>query len=239
MLKAVFFDAAGTIFHTREAAGLSYAKIARRYGVEADERAVLAAFRRAFHGAPGLAFGPGHDADELRRLERGWWRERVVETFAGLGRFADFDAYFEELFAFFADPANWSADRGAAHLLESLRARGLLLGVISNFDHRIYRILDALGLGRYFDSVTISSEAGFAKPSPEIFRAALERHSLAPAAALHVGDSETHDVSGACAAGFGGVVLVDPEGAGALVPAERCVRVRSLDEVAAAIARFP
>jgi putative hydrolase of the HAD superfamily len=244
MLRVVFFDAAGTLFHTREPAGLSYAKIARRFGVQADERLVIDSFRRAFAAAPGLAFGPGHEAPRLRQLEREWWHRLVRSTFAGLGVFADFDAYFDALFAFFADPANWTCDRDAPVLLAALRESGLGLGVISNFDYRIYAILDALGLRRYFDSITISSEAGYAKPAPEIFRLALQRHSLTAGDALHVGDSEALDVLGAHAAGIA-AVLVDPDAAKPGEPENsssssqgRYARVRSLGEVAAALGRL-
>jgi len=65
-----------------------------------------------------------------------------------------------------------------------------------------------LDLRRYFDSVTISSEAGYAKPSPEVFAVAIARHGLKPAEALHVGDSEHHDHDGATAAGIA-VALID------------------------------
>lgn len=237
MLTAVFFDATGTILHLREPAGLSYAKIARRFGLEADERAVIAAFRRAFHDAPGLAFGPGHRAAELRRLEREWWRALVIQTFAGMGQFTDFDACFDELFALFADPASWVADPDGPRLLQSLKSRGLVLGVISNFDYRLYRVMEALGLARYFDSVTISSETGWAKPAPEIFRAALARHGLSPAEAIHVGDSETHDLRGACAAGLG-AVLIDPQNAQPFTVSGRCARVHSLGDAALAVERI-
>ena len=165
MLRAIFFDVAGTLIVTRERIGLSYARLAQRYGLEAGDKAVGAAFRRAFNMAPGLAFGPGHDACELRRLERAWWRRVVTETFAEFGEFRDFDGYFAALFDFLGDPANWKADPEAAPLQARLKERGHTLGVISNFDYRVYEILDGLGLGSYFDSVTISSEAGWAKPA--------------------------------------------------------------------------
>ncbi len=243
MLRMIFFDGAGTLFHTREPAGSSYAKIARHFGVQADERLVSDSFRRAFAAASGLAFGPGHEAMRLRQLEREWWHRLVRATFAGIGEFADFEAYFDALFAFFADPANWTCDPDASVLLTALRESGLELGVISNFDYRIYAILKALGLTRYFDSITISSEAGYAKPAPEIFRIALQRHSLPAAEALHVGDSEALDAAGARAAGVG-AVLIDPQvsalGEKRKPPLSqgRCVRVRSLGEVAAALGQL-
>src|ERR1700690_2355937 len=104
MLKAVFFDAAGTLFDAREPVGHTYARIAREHGVASDDAAVTAGFRRAFASTPGLAFGPGRDADEIRRLEREWWYGLVRRSFEGLGTFDNFDAFFEELFGYFGDP---------------------------------------------------------------------------------------------------------------------------------------
>ena len=121
MLKAIFFDAAGTLFETREPVGLSYARIAHRYGVEATAAEVNAAFRRAFRDAGALAFGRGHSPEELRELEREWWRGLVADTFAGMGAFSDFDAYFSELFAYFASPSNWRTEPDAAPTLASLK----------------------------------------------------------------------------------------------------------------------
>jgi putative hydrolase of the HAD superfamily len=206
-IKAVFFDAAGTLFETREPVGESYARIARAYGVDASADAIGAAFRRAFREALPLAFGVSRKPDELRHLERDWWRGLVAITFAGLGEFTDFEAFFTSLFEFFADPAHWVADPEALPTLSLLRERGLTLGVISNFDYRLYRILDGLGLSRWFDSITISSEAGYAKPSAKLFEAALAQHRLAPDAAVHVGDSDHFDLSGASAAGMGAVLI--------------------------------
>jgi putative hydrolase of the HAD superfamily len=210
MLKVVFFDAASTLFEARAPIGASYARIARKYGVEASGDAVSGGFRRVFHNAPGLAFGPGRAAGELRELEYRWWRDIVARTFAGLGAFTDFDAYFAELFTFFGNPANWEVDPIAPVTLQALRDRGLKLGIISNFDYRLYGILDGLGLAGYFDSITISSEAGFAKPAPEAFLIAMAKHSVAPGEAMHVGDSARMDVDGALAVGIAGV-LIDPQ----------------------------
>jgi len=235
--KAVFFDAAGTLFETREPVGESYARIARQYGVHAAAEEINAAFRRTFRKAEALAFGPGRDAQELRSLERRWWRDLVAQTFAGLGQFTDFEAYFENLFSFFAEPSNWIADRDAVPTLEALRRSGLVLGVISNFDYRLYRILDGLGLSRWFDSITISCEAGFAKPSARLFEAALECHGLLPPDAVHVGDSESLDLAGASAAGLA-AVLIDRKLPERLVIAERTARVSSLAVVVEAARLF-
>lgn len=238
MLRGVLFDAAGTLMETREPVGASYARIARKYGVDSSAGAVSAAFRRVFHKAPGLAFGPGHPPEKLRTMERQWWRDLVADTFEGLGRFSDFDAYFSELFEFFGDPANWVIDLQAPAALQELRAQGLILGVLSNFDHRLYRILEGLGLARYFDSVTISSEAGYAKPAPGAFQAALARHGLSPAETLHVGDSEHHDLAGAEALGIAVVLIVRNAPAG-LSLSGRTARAATLATIPEAAKKLP
>ena len=240
MLKVIFFDAAGTLFEPRDPVGGTYARIARGYGVDAGADQVNHAFRRVFGGAPGLAFGPGHSAAELRLLERRWWRELVAASFAGLGTFSSFDDYFDELFAFFADPANWRLDPLAGATLAKLRDAGFALGMVSNFDYRLYRLLEGLELTRYFASITISSEAGYAKPAPEIFRIALGKHGVEAAEAMHVGDAEHLDIAGALGAGIQ-AVLLDPAAAERLRIEGRSARVSSLAAVvdAARRSRFP
>ena len=200
-------------------------------------KAVGAAFRRAFNAAPGLAFGPGHGAPELRRLEREWWRRVVAETFAEFAPLRDFEGYFAALFDFLADPANWKVDPEAGSLLAGLKERGPTLGVISNFDYRVYRILDGLGLGDYFDSITISSEAGWAKPALEVFHAALGRHAVAPAAALHIGDSHQMDLAGAQAAGIA-AILIDRRAPERCSISGRSARVSSLSAVIEVVNRI-
>lgn len=227
MLKAVFFDAAGTLFEAREPVGRTYARIAREHGLDASEAAVVQGFRRAFAAAPVIAFGRGHHAGELRALERGWWRAVVADSFAGLGAFPDFDECFEALFKYFADPAHWEADPAAAVTLAGLKQAGFELGVISNFDFRLYRLLEGLGLGAYFDSITISSEAGYAKPQREIFDAALARHRISATDAMHVGDSIPHDFEPARELGFF-AVLIDPALSVPELSQARAARINSL-----------
>lgn len=230
MLKAVFFDAAGTLLEAREPVGQTYARIAKKHGVDADVAVISAAFRRAFASAPGLAFGPGRPVGELERLEREWWRRLVGKSFEGLGCFDSFDRFYDELFGYFAEPAHWVPVAEAHSVLHGLQESGLDLGVISNFDSRLHRILDGLGLSRYFKSVTISTEAGFAKPAREIFAAALATIGVGASEAVHVGDSEHMDLNGARAAGLG-AILIDPGLDGAEAINGRTARVSSLASV--------
>jgi putative hydrolase of the HAD superfamily len=211
MLKAVFFDAAGTLFDAREPVGHTYARIARQHGLAATDADVSAGFRRAFAGTPGLAFGgPGRRADEIRRLEREWWHGLVRRSFEGLGEFDSFDAFFAELFAYFGDPANWVPLPEAHSVLQRLKDTNLKLGIISNFDYRLYRILDGLEMRPFFDSMS-----ALGVTSDE---------------AIHVGDSEHMDVRGAQDAGLR-AILIDTGRNGAAIADGTVARVSSLAEV--------
>jgi len=205
-LKAIFFDAAGTLIKTTRPVGESYALLAKKHGMEVLPEEIRERFRVCFSSAPPLAF-PGAEGREIKGLERQWWKDLVRKIFEPYGQFADFDNYFSELFHYFSKPDSWSLYPDTVETLAALRERGFILLVISNFDSRLLPILNGLGIVSQFESVVISSQVGFAKPAPEIFQAALGLYRLKPEEALHVGDSPDKDAAGASAAGLTGVLL--------------------------------
>ena len=100
----------------------------------------------------------------------------------------------------------------AAPALAALRAGGVRLVVVSNWDVSLHAVLRDTGLAPYLDGVLTSAQEGLAKPAPELFARALARAGdVAPHAALHVGDSVETDVAGARAAGIA-AVLIDRDG---------------------------
>ena len=204
--KAVFLDAAGTLFESTRPVAVTYAEMAQRYGKSVYSEEVSRRFRDCFASAPPMAF-PGSDGQRLEALERAWWHDVVRRIFEPAGPFLRFEDYFDELFAYFARPDSWVLYDDARATLDALKKRGLILTMISNFDSRVLKIIHGLGIADYFDSVFISSSAGFAKPAAGIFRLALERHDIAPDEALHVGDSPETDIEGALRAGVRPVLL--------------------------------
>lgn len=205
-IQAVFFDAAGTLFKPARRVGESYAVIAANHGVKVSAAEINERFRICFDAAPRLAF-PGAHADDLGALERGWWKTLVAEIFRPWDGFVDFDAYFDDLFIYFADPAAWRLYPEVLDTLAALKKRRVIVDVISNFDSRLIGILDGLGAASWFDEIFISSRVGYAKPDRRIFAAALRKHGLNAASALHVGDSEVNDLVGAKEAGLRGVLI--------------------------------
>jgi putative hydrolase of the HAD superfamily len=90
---------------------------------------------------------------------------------------------------------------GVGPAIAAMRARGLKLAVVSNWDCSLPERLEELGLRKHFDAVVTSAEAGVPKPDPRVFRLALERLGAPASRALHVGD-EAADEHGAIAAGM-------------------------------------
>ena len=97
-------------------------------------------------------------------------------------------------------------------VLRALRASGITLVVVSNWDVSLHERLAETGLAALVDGAVASAEVGVAKPHPAIFAHALSIAGVPPEAAWHVGDSVVADVGGALAANLV-PVLVARDGA--------------------------
>jgi putative hydrolase of the HAD superfamily len=204
LLRAVLFDAAGTLIRLREPVGETYTRFAREHGVVIPASQLDDAFARVLRGMPTMVY-PGANAEEIRSRERGWWRELVRRTLRaadGSARLRDFESYFDALFALYAGPDAWAAAPGAAETLGALAERGLRLAIVSNFDHRLPALLEALGLDRHLAQIVLPGRAGAAKPDARIFAVALAALDVTAAEAVYVGDDPVDDHDGARAAGL-------------------------------------
>ena len=112
------------------------------------------------------------------------------------------------LHAAFSEPSTWAVFPEVRATLASLRAKGLRLAVISNWDSRLRPLLGKLGLAEEFEEIVVSSEVGAEKPAPAIFEAALGLMGASPGEALHVGDDLVSDYEGAAAMGMEAALLV-------------------------------
>jgi putative hydrolase of the HAD superfamily len=91
----------------------------------------------------------------------------------------------------------WAVFPDVIEVLRELRARGLVLGVVSNAASDLPAFLAGLGLASFFDVILASAAEGRKKPDRRLFQRALDRAGVAPTAALHVGDLAFEDVLGA------------------------------------------
>lgn len=200
-LRAVLFDWGDTLMH-----------------FQYDEE-LFAEAQRAGLKALGRDDLPEHEAiwpHFLEHYEPLFWAPGTIEEieYPGLVRslLGDFDIEVtdEELNRFLeAEHTTWAPARqlgGTTHaLLESLRERGLKVGLVSNaFDPGwlLHRTLEQSGVAERLDFAVFSSEVGKRKPHPAIFERALEALDVRPEETLFVGDRLYEDVRGAAELGM-------------------------------------
>lgn len=175
---------------------------------------------RAGHVAGLEAIGRPADAAITERFREAYlpkfFEEGVIEEVEypsevrALLREFDIDVGDDELLRFLeAEHAAWAPARQLAAtthaLLDTLRERGLKLGLVSNAidpPDLLHRDLAELGVAERLDVAVFSSEIGRRKPDPAIFRYALDRLGVEPERALMVGDRVAIDVAGAAALGM-------------------------------------
>jgi putative hydrolase of the HAD superfamily len=209
MIKAIFFDAVGTLFYLTKSVGHHYALVGREIGLDLDAAALDRAFISAWKRMPArpACEGPRDDDD------KGWWREivdLVLEDVAPSLADLDRDNFFEIAYEHFAEAGVWELFPEVIEVLEQLAPK-YSLAVVSSFDGRLRMILEQLGISKYFPQVFVSSELGVDKPDPEIYRRALKFSALQPDEVLHVGDDPERDWKAAAAAGLSIFELKRPE----------------------------
>ena len=199
MIRVVTFDAAGTLIRLVNPPGQTYAETARLFGYNLDPVRVQDAFGLAWKSLPPPPDCSGPQSDD----DRDWWRALVAKTIE-LARYEidRFDDYFKEVYETFARPGVWELFPSVPLVLTELNRLDIRLGVISNFDRRLYDVLLHLGIRDAFEHVIISSEVGVRKPAARIFLEATRRFGVEAHEILHVGDDPESDLRGARSAGL-------------------------------------
>jgi len=199
-LKAVFFDAAGTLFYLTKTVGDHYALVGEEVGLNLDARKLDASFYSVWAKMRRREpiDGPRENDD------KDWWRELadqvLTEAAPEIGEL-DRDNFFEVAYEHFAESGVWELYPDVIDVLKQLHPR-FQLAIVSNFDGRLRVVLERLGISKYFSHIFVSSEIGADKPDPEIFRRAVKFLGLQPGDVLHVGDDPERDWHAAAAAGL-------------------------------------
>jgi putative hydrolase of the HAD superfamily len=221
---AVFFDAGETLVHPHPSFPDLFAKILVREGHEVSPEAI----RDRIHVVSDR-FREAARTNELwttsPEKSRRFWHE-VYAIFlrdigivdAGLA-----DTCYRE----FTDLANYSLFDDVLPALKLLEEADLTLGVISNFEEWLERLLEQLGVRSYFSVRVISGVEGLEKPDPRIFQLAMERAGVEPGRSVYVGDNPEFDVEPAMAVGMF-PVLIDRRDR---FPDAPGVRIASLEEL--------
>ena len=196
---AVFFDVDFTLIHPGPRfQGVGYQANCARHGVRVDP----ARFDAAVAGAAGTLESADHQYDARVFIA---YTRRIIELMGGTGPAVDVVA--REIYDEWAEHQHFSLYEDVPGALKALRARDVRLGLISN-SHRCLASFQSHFELEGLISVTVSSsDHGFMKPHPAIFRAALDLMQVRAGEAAMVGDSLAHDVEGAQQVGMRGILL--------------------------------
>jgi putative hydrolase of the HAD superfamily len=205
-VRAVTFDAGGTLLAPHPGVGEIYSEVLGRHGIKLEPSLLEIRFRQIFGEMRG---NPRAVISES--TERSFWFEVVRRCVTSECSPELLNKLFPDLWEEFATARRWRPRSGALELLKILHARGRQrLAVLSNWDSRLHRVIAELGWKNYFSGVFISSEIGAEKPHSRVFRAVEKSLALPAAACLHIGDSLAHDYHGARAAGWQALLVGRP-----------------------------
>ena len=207
-LRAVFLDIGDTVMRPNPSWEHVYAMAFAEYGIDVAIEDLHAALRRAYHHG-GWGMDGGFEPNEETSFRRTVQIDAAAIAELGLGPMPD--AFYRRLSELFMVTSHWHVFPDAIPAIDALRARGLIVGAVSNWVWNLPELLHTLDLVSRFDFVAASARIGYEKPHPRIFEWALAEAGVPPEAVLHVGDHVDADVEGAAAMGIG-AILIDRDG---------------------------
>jgi putative hydrolase of the HAD superfamily len=230
-VRAVLFDAGATLLYPDPPVERVYARVFTDSGARFTERQLFDALTATWIEVQRESAGDRYGGV---RGEADFWRGFLNRVRSMLDGGTLTDEAFESLSAHFRRPDSWAVFDDVFPALDELAARGLSLAIVSNWDSFLPRLLEMKGLSGRFAAVSVSAIEETGKPEPEIFLRTCRRLGVAPAEALHVGDSPLEDYEGARTAGLH-ALLLDRKDQHAGLPG----RIRSLSEISGRLAPAP
>ena len=203
-IRAVTFDAGGTLIHWFAFTPDRFGKICRLAGIEVPEARFKAAARACaqyYQESPPPADGPATKA---------WWRGLNGCGLRAAGVRGDLEALADRVQATAGTLGpGYVLDPDVPGVLEALTDRGLALAVVSNWDGDLAERLRALGIAHHFRFIADSAVIGVRKPEPGIYYTTCAALGIPPEQCLHVGDRP--DADGGVARAVGATpVIYDP-----------------------------
>ena len=203
-LRAVFLDVGDTLMRADPSWEHVYAVAFAEQGIEIDIEGLRDALRAAYHHG-GWGMEGGFQPDEETSFHRTVEIDQQAIAQLGLGPMPE--SFFRRLSELFMLTSSWHIFPEVHETLNALKARGLILGVVSNWVWSLPELLHSLEMVSHLDFVVASARVGFEKPHAEIFQNALEQAGVPADQVIHVGDHIDADVLGARAVGISPVLI--------------------------------
>lgn len=211
-VRGVFFDAGETLLYPHPSFPELFTEVLREHGHRVEPARV-----QEVMSASSGRFNQLLSSEEARlwstspERSRALWDAVYRSFLEDLGITEGQEGLVDALYGRFTDLASYRLHPDALPTLERLRRTDLTLGLISNFEEWLERLLDALEVAQFFDVTVISGVEGVEKPDPQIFRLALDRAGVPADRSVYVGDNPEFDIEAARAVGMV-PVLIDRRG---------------------------
>lgn len=234
-VEIVFFDAGETLLRPHPSFAELFARTCKEYGVNVEPEEVAQIRSRLAPHLLELAEESGVDKPSLLPERSFDFWGYVYRRFLAERGIVD-EGLVRRLFEVFSDIQSYKLFEDSLPALIELRERGYRLGLISNFEGWLEKLLIELEVGHLFDVTVISAVEGIEKPDPAIYHLGLERAGVAPGDAVHVGDSPVNDAFPAAEVGITPILLDRMDAYGHLE--DRFARIPSLQELPALLANL-
>lgn len=210
-VKLVSFDAAETLLRVNWNPGQFAVERATDLGVPLDGQVAAEVYDR-------LLYSRWREYQELNLCLDGSDNEERCDAFWGrltkdwLDRFGLGDRAAEvvahaNVRILAADSPVYSVFDDVIDCLAAIKAKGIPMIVLSNWDYSLHRVLRTFGLTPWFTHVFASLEYGPEKPTPELFEIVEAQTGFSGQDILHVGDNPLDDLHGALNAGWRGALI--------------------------------
>ena len=210
-IEIVFFDAGGTLLDPHPSFAELFATTCRAQGYDVTKSQVddvqdrLAPHLTELVDEADLPHAPSLSPE----ASYAFWTFTYRRFLDELG--IEDEAVTEKLYETFSSTESYRLYDDVKPALDAVEDAGYRIGLISNFDSWLETMLIEMEVGHVFDPSVISGQVGVEKPDPEIYRIAVERASVPPGRAVHVGDSPRTDMEPAAVVGIK-PILIDRAG---------------------------
>jgi putative hydrolase of the HAD superfamily len=203
-IRAIYFDAVGTLLFPEPPAEQVYAAFGQRYGQKETAEVIRHRLRSAFQAEEQWDRQHHWRVDPAREEQR--WQRIVRACFPQIDS-QSFAQLFTQLYDYFAQSSAWRLADQAVDVLTKLQQCGLIVGVASNYDGRLRRVLQGIAeVATVHQRLILSVDVGYRKPAAAFFAAVVSQAGCAAGEVLYVGDDLDNDYKGAQAAGLQAVL---------------------------------
>ncbi len=203
--RAIFFDVGETLVHVDPSFVDLFVRVLAGVGHDRSVDEVREASAHIYARFSEAARDGSMWTTSPERSREFW--TSVYERMLRELRVADDDRLAATLYREFTRMENYVLFDDVRPTIDALQARGLLLGIVSNFESWLEDWFGIHELVETFPVRVISGIEGIEKPDERIFRLALERASMSPQESAYVGDNPEFDVDPPAALGMFPVLI--------------------------------